>query len=86
MAMRSSEGRRAIGDELNGPLFSKSYESAIEEVVGGGCQERAVDTFLIVGVAPRLAVARNQVDGIGDTCDPAVLLDFHDALFEQPLP
>lgn len=42
--------------------------------------------FFIVGITPELAVARDQVDRVGDAGDPPVFLDFNHALFEQPLP
>ena len=60
-------------------------EAPIKEVIDAWRQEQAVltvETLLIRAVAPRLAMATDQMDRIRDTRDPAALFDFHDTLLE----
>ena len=67
----------------------KPDEPAVKQVVDTGRQKQpifAVQSFRVVRVTPRFAVARDQVNGVCDSGDAAPLLNLHNALFVQPLP
>ena len=60
----------------------------VEKMVDGGRQEQvvlAVQALLIIAVAPGLDVAADQVVGIGDSGDAALILDGPDVLLEDSL-
>jgi predicted nuclease of predicted toxin-antitoxin system len=60
----------------------------VEKMVDGGRQEQAVlavQALLVVAVAPGLDVAADQVVGIGDSGDAALILDGPDVLLEDSL-
>lgn len=61
------------------------YKSTIEEVINSRGQQQSVftvESFFVVRVAPRLAMARDQVNGIFDAGKAAFRLDLAYPLFE----
>src|ERR1700730_642047 len=67
------------------PVVFESDESTIEQVIDARRQQQsvlAVQSFLIGCVAPRLTMARDQMNGIIYTCDPASGLDLAHPILE----
>jgi hypothetical protein len=67
------------------PAILKPYETAIKQVIDARRQQQsvlAVQSFLIGRVAPRLTMARDQMNGIFHTCDPASGLDLSHPVLE----
>jgi hypothetical protein len=63
----------------------KPNEPTVEQMVDARRQQQSVLTVqpLVVGrIAPRLAVARNQMNEIFDACDAAFGLNLPHSLFE----
>src|SRR5260370_27706762 len=67
----------------------KTNEPTIEQMVDARRQQQSVLTvqpLLVGGIAPRLPVARNQMNEIFDACDAAFGLDLSHSLFETVEP
>src|ERR1700693_585315 len=99
MSQRSRRGqspphtvqRSGVGDwrdnQLSGVLEANA--SAIKQVVDRRRQQKAVfpiEAFLIARIAPRLAVASDQVNRVIDAGHSTTVLNLHYSLLEKPLP
>jgi hypothetical protein len=67
----------------------KADKAAVEKVVDGRREQKtilAVQPLLIRRVAPRLAMAGDEMDRVLDPRDTAAFLDLADPFLEEPLP
>ena len=66
------------GRQNETPIVLKTDKATIKEMIDRRSEQEsifAVQSLFVVGVAPRLAVARHKVRGIFDSCDARSALD-----------